>query len=86
METPIVNSTTLQHHINKMVLLPGTCTTMDSQSAIINSTDQGQVQIHLMPGSKLSQGNVLVLGKVGEDLSIQEVDTTVMNGSFGIFC
>jgi hypothetical protein len=89
--TPIVNSSNIQNYVSKIVYVPGTVQSIQMDQAMLESCDQGQILIHLMPvlcdnkGTKCVEGTAMILGKVQEDMSVQEIDTESMRGSYGNF-
>jgi hypothetical protein len=90
MSTPLIHSSTIQQHLNQIVYAAGTITSIspDQEQALLQLPDQGQVSILLLPNSTVTKSGcgALVLGKVMDGQTIQEINVQIMQGSYGIFC
>ncbi|KAI8815806.1 replication factor A protein 3 [Fimicolochytrium jonesii] len=80
--SPRVNSALLPKCNGKNVRLVGKVLAVNpgSGEALFEACDQGQVTVHMIPGSPVSEATgkiVEVLGRVQPNLSIQEAGSTV---------
>eukprot|EP00842_Homolaphlyctis_polyrhiza_P001700 jgi/Hompol1/2530/HPOL_006036-RA len=80
--TPRINSALLQKNTGGTVRLVGNIVGINQNYAIIETSDKGQVKIILATNSMLRQGTVEVLGKVTEDLSVQELTSHAFAGTY----
>ncbi|ORY70602.1 replication factor A protein 3 [Leucosporidium creatinivorum] len=71
--TPRVNSARLQDHIGKTVRLIGKVISLEGESALLETSDSGQVTVKLSRTSNFADVYVEVIGRVSEDLSITEL-------------
>ncbi|CDZ96329.1 RPA3 [Phaffia rhodozyma] len=69
--TPRVNSALLNEYRGKTVRLTCKIIKLNGDTAVVEASDQGQVDLHLNRESHLSDPYVEVIGKVGDDLSIK---------------
>ncbi|KAJ3039296.1 hypothetical protein HK097_002876, partial [Rhizophlyctis rosea] len=75
--TPRVNSAHLANFRGKTVRLVGRVLAVNGSNAILEAGDQGQVTVNfVMSGNTIMQDTVVeVLGRVENDLSVQELST-----------
>ncbi|KAG7530718.1 hypothetical protein FFLO_04826 [Filobasidium floriforme] len=69
--TPRVNAARLAQYKSQTVRLTGKVVRMDGDTAIIEASDGGQVQIKLHREANISDPFVEILGKVNDDLTIK---------------
>ncbi|KAJ1344119.1 hypothetical protein BSLG_001259 [Batrachochytrium salamandrivorans] len=72
-ETPRINSSLLHKNIGR---------TVNSQQAVLEASDKGQVNVLLAPGSIVRAGVIEILGRVESDMSVTELSSFMFNGDY----
>ena len=87
-----VNSALLPKYTNRLVRIVGTLignmsiltSGLEGNRAVMETSDKGQVVIHTVPGSALTQPGVYeVIAKVIDASQVQEVESLAFEGQFG---
>ncbi|KAH6560709.1 hypothetical protein BASA50_005016 [Batrachochytrium salamandrivorans] len=81
-ETPRINSSLLHKNIGRTVRLVGRLTLVNSQQAVLEASDKGQVNVLLAPGSMVRAGVIEILGRVESDMSVTELSSFMFNGDY----
>ncbi|KAJ3122923.1 hypothetical protein HK098_002329 [Nowakowskiella sp. JEL0407] len=80
---PRISSSQLQANRGKNVLLVGVVAQDMGQQLVLTTSDQGNVNVHLLPGESYPVGTVLeVTGKVNPDYTVQELAANVFDNDF----
>ncbi|KAI8928452.1 replication factor A protein 3 [Entophlyctis helioformis] len=80
--TPRVNSALLLKNVGKTVRIVGKVTSINSTNAILEASDKGQVTVMLAMGSGVRPGVVEILGRVTNDVSVQEMSSCMFASDF----
>ncbi|KAK4702032.1 replication factor A3, partial [Phenoliferia sp. Uapishka_3] len=82
--TPRVNSSLLEKYgqpnssSGDPIRITGKVERLDGNSAVIEASDQGHVTVKLSPEANFSEAYVEVIGKVAQDLTVQELTSVNM--------
>ncbi|ORX95555.1 replication factor A protein 3 [Basidiobolus meristosporus CBS 931.73] len=82
--TPRINSSMLGQHTNKTVRIVGKVMQLQEGSALIESSDHGQISVSLNPGTTFSTPYVEIIGIVQQDLSVQELTSSGFGENFDL--
>ncbi|CAO3680679.1 unnamed protein product [Umbelopsis ramanniana] len=82
--TPRVNSNTLKNHVGHTVRVSGKVISLNGDNAIIEATDNGQIQVILNGQSQWGTTYVEVIGQVTPENTIQEFTFTNLGNEFDL--
>lgn len=82
--TPRINSELREKYVGRTVRLTGKIVSLSGNSAVLNSTDNGQVLVHLNGESQWGTDYVEVIGQVENDFTLREFKTTNLGNSLDL--
>ncbi|KAJ2960757.1 hypothetical protein NQZ79_g3899 [Umbelopsis isabellina] len=82
--TPRVNSATINNHIGHAVRVTGKVISLSGESAILEATDNGQIQVQLNGQSQWGTQYVEVIGQVLAENTLKEFTSTNLGDSFDL--
>ncbi|KAI9247603.1 replication factor A protein 3 [Helicostylum pulchrum] len=81
--TPRINSSLREKYAGKTVRIIGKIVSLSGNTAVLNSTDHGQVLVHLNGESQWGTDYVEVIGQVEPDFTLREFKTSNLGNDFG---
>ncbi|CAM0138049.1 unnamed protein product [Umbelopsis sp. WA50703] len=82
--TPRVNSATINNHIGHAVRVTGKVISLNGDSAILEATDNGQIQVQLNGQSQWATQYVEVIGQVLAENTLKEFTSTNLGDTFDL--
>ncbi|KAI7884151.1 replication factor A protein 3 [Mucor mucedo] len=80
--TPRINSSLRDKYVGRTVRITGKLVSLSGNTAVIESTDKGQVLVHLNGESQWGTDFVEVIGQVEQDFTLREFKTTNLGNNF----
>ncbi|GAA5811209.1 hypothetical protein MFLAVUS_004640 [Mucor flavus] len=82
--TPRINSGLREKYVGKTVRIIGKIVSLSGNTAVLNSTDHGQVLVHLNGESQWGTDYVEVIGQVEPDFTLREFKTSNLGNDFDL--
>ncbi|KAG2204521.1 hypothetical protein INT47_012580 [Mucor saturninus] len=82
--TPRINSSLREKYVGRTVRITGQLVSLSGNTAVIKSTDNGQVLVHLNGESQWGTDFVEVIGQVEQDFTLREFKTTNLGNNFDL--
>ncbi|KAI7901782.1 replication factor A protein 3 [Cokeromyces recurvatus] len=82
--TPRINSSLREKYVGKTIRLIGKLHSLSGNTAVLTSTDNGQVLVKLNGESQWGTDYVEVIGLIEPDFTLREFKTTNLGNSFDL--
>ncbi|CAO3657877.1 unnamed protein product [Umbelopsis vinacea] len=81
--TPRVNSATIKDHVGHVVRVTGKVISLNGETALLEATDNGQIEVALNGQSQWGTKYVEIIGQVTSENGLKEYTFTNLGDSFG---
>ncbi|CEP08932.1 hypothetical protein [Parasitella parasitica] len=80
--TPRINSSLREKYIGQTVRVIGKLVSLSGDTAVLESTDNGQILVHVNGESRWGTDYIEVIGQVEPDFTLKEFKTTNLGNDF----
>ncbi|GAN10308.1 replication factor A protein 3 [Mucor ambiguus] len=82
--TPRINSSLREKFVGQTVRVTGKLVSLSGNTAVLESTDHGQILVHLNGESQWGTDYIEVIGQVEPDFTLKEFKTTNFGNDFDL--